>query len=76
MDWWLCFYYLLAQTILVTIAQNSTDFNSIRVLDAQQDERIRLECSMTSKFDAEEVDVESCFIRLNAFTSTGGESIF
>lgn len=51
------------------MTMNSTDLGHVRVLDAQQDERIRLECSVTSKFDAEEVDVESDFIRLNAFTS-------
>lgn len=36
----------------------------IRTIDAQQDERIRLECTVTSKSDAEEVCVESNFFLL------------
>ena len=75
MDSWL-YLYFFPHLFLLTMTMNSTDLGQVRVLDAQQDERIRLECSVTSKFDAEEVDVESYFFRLNAFTSTGGESTF
>ena len=73
MEWWSCFYFF-ANIFLVT---TTTDIGHVRALDAQQDERIRLECTVTSKLDAEEVCVEYRFLRLNAFTSpTGGESIF
>lgn len=41
-------------TITTTI---STDLSSLRSLDAQQDERVRLECTVTSKSDAEEVGI-------------------
>jgi hypothetical protein len=73
MDWWLQFYFF-ANVFLVIVT--TTDLGHIRTLDAQQDERIRLECTVTSKLDAEEVCVECHFIRLDAFTYTGGESIF
>lgn len=73
MDWWLCFYFF-ANILFITVTSN--DLGHVRTLDVQQDERIRLECSVTSKFDAEEVCVEYYFIRLNAFNSTGDESIF
>jgi hypothetical protein len=72
MDWWLWFYFFI-NLFLVTA---TTDTGHVRTLDAQQDERIRLECTVTSKLDAEEVCVECYFIRLNAFSYTGGESIF
>ncbi len=76
MDWWLCFY-VFANLFLITVTTNTTtDIGHIRTLDAQQDERIRFECTVTSKLDAEEVGVEYYFIRLNDFTSTGGKSIF
>jgi hypothetical protein len=76
MDWWLWFYFF-ANLFLVTVTRTTTtDIGHVRTLDAQQDERIRLECTVTSKLDAEEVGVECCFIRLNDFTSTGGKSIF
>jgi len=63
------------------LTTTSTDqFNGLlRSLDVQQDERIRLECTVTSKSDAEEVciSVEGYFIRLDdLILSTGGESIF
>jgi hypothetical protein len=74
MDWWLWFY-IFTILFLVTVT-TTTDIGHVRTLDAQQDERIRLECTVTSKSDAEEVCVEYDFIRLNAFTYTGGESIF
>ena len=74
MEWWSCLYFL-ANIFLVTTT--TTDIGHVRTLDAQQDERIRLECTVTSKLDAEEVCVEYYFLRSNAFTSpTGGESIF
>ena len=46
---------ILANIFLVTV---TADLGHIRTLDAQQDERVRLECTVTSKLDAEEVSVE------------------
>jgi hypothetical protein len=69
---WLWYYFLLS-TVLITVL---ADIGPVRTLDAQQDERIRLECTVTSKLDAEEVCVGYCFFRLNGFSYTGGESIF
>lgn len=71
MDWWL-YFYIFTNLILITF---TTNIGPIRTLDAQQDERVRLECTVTSKLDAEEVCVEYYFIRLNDFIYTGGESI-
>ncbi|CAF1425628.1 unnamed protein product [Adineta steineri] len=52
MDWFLWYYYyFFTSTFFVTIIAN-TDY--IHTVDAQQDERIRLECTVTSKLDAEE----------------------
>ncbi|CAF1169112.1 unnamed protein product [Rotaria sordida] len=50
MDW--CLYYHFLNIIFyVTINAN---IDHIRTIDVQQDERIRLECTVTSKLDAEE----------------------
>lgn len=62
MDYCLRFYlfsnfiYLLTLTTTSTTITTtiSTDLSSLRSLDAQQDERVRLECTVTSKSDAEE----------------------
>jgi hypothetical protein len=54
MDWWLWYYYLTSILFVTVIA----DLDNVRIIDAQQDERIRLECTVTSKIDAEEVRVE------------------
>ena len=73
MDRWLRYYFLSSIVLIPTIA----DGGHVRILDAQQDERVRLECTVTSKLDAEEVCREyRFFLRLNDFTFTGGASIF
>lgn len=63
MDWCLWYYFLTGIFYVTVIADNA----HIRTIDVQQDERIRLECTVTSKFDVEEVCVEYSFSRLNAF---------
>ncbi|CAF2984801.1 unnamed protein product [Rotaria socialis] len=50
MDWYL-WYYLFISPLYVTII---ADTSHIRTIDVQQDERVRLECTVTSKLDAEE----------------------
>ncbi|CAF0756451.1 unnamed protein product [Rotaria sp. Silwood1] len=50
MDWCLCYYFLTIIFYVTIIA----DIGHIRTIDVQQDERIRLECTVTSKLDAEE----------------------
>jgi hypothetical protein len=55
MDWCSWQWYFLASILLVTV---NADIGHIRTLDAQQDERIRLECTVTSKLDVEEVSVD------------------
>ena len=59
MDWWSWFYFFANLCLIIVTTTTTTTNNSyIRALDAQQDERIRLECTVTSKSDAEEVCVE------------------
>lgn len=48
MDWW----YFLLSIYFVTAA---ADIPRVHTLNVQQDERIRLECIVTTKQDAEEV---------------------
>lgn len=63
MDWWL-YFSIFINLFLLTIAH---DTGLVRKVDVQQDERIRLECTVTSKLDAEEVCVDCYFLRLNDF---------
>ena len=45
-------HYSLLNFLFVTVA---ADLDQVLILNAQQDERIRLECTLTSKADVEEV---------------------
>lgn len=49
---WLYWYLLLLKFIIIEVIANTAH---IRSVDAQQNERIRLECKLSSKLDAEEV---------------------
>lgn len=71
MDRW-SYCSILANVLLVAV---TADIGHIRTVDAQQDERVRLECTVTSKLDAEEVCVEYRFSRSTTFIPTGGKSI-
>lgn len=57
MDYCLWFYVFsnFVSVLTLTTTTISTDLNLLRSLDVQQDERIRLECTVSSKSDAEEV---------------------
>ena len=51
MDQW---YFLISLCFVTTTA----DIGHVLTVDVQQDERIRLECTVTSKLDVEEVSVD------------------
>jgi hypothetical protein len=52
MDEW---YFLISLFFVTTTA----DIGHVLTVDVQQDERIRFECELTSKIDAEEVSIQS-----------------
>ena len=52
MDCWSQYYMLTIITFLIIVIAETSH---IRTIDVHQDERIRLECIVTSKLDAEEV---------------------
>jgi hypothetical protein len=67
------YWFILANMFLAGVTAH---LNHIRTVDAQQDERIRLECTVTSKLDAEEVSCQQELFSLDfSATFTGGESI-
>ena len=72
MDWLVWYYFLISISFVTVIA----DTGHVKAIYGQQDERIRLECTVSSRLDAEEVCVEKYFIRSNAFMSIGGETTF
>ncbi len=49
-----CWYFFIIDIFFVSVIVN---IGHVLKLDAQQDERIRLECTLTSKADAEEVNL-------------------
>ena len=51
MNYW---YFFLINIFFVSVI---TDIDHVPTLDVQQNERIRLECILTSKSDAEEVNL-------------------
>ena len=50
MDWW----YFFISIFFVSV---TADIGRVHTLNVQQDERIRLECTLTSKKDAEAVNM-------------------
>ncbi len=50
MNYW--YYFIIINLFFVSI---TADIGHVLTVDVQQDERIRLECTLTSKTDAEEV---------------------
>jgi hypothetical protein len=61
MNYW---SFFLIHIFFFLITTNSGD---VPTLDVQQDERIRLECTLTSKSDAEEVNLLLKYIELHFF---------
>jgi len=51
MDWW--FFFISIFFVSVT-----ADIGRVHTLNIQQDERVRLECTLTSKKDAEGVNMK------------------
>jgi hypothetical protein len=59
-----CWYFFIIHIFFVSII---ADIGQVLRLDAQQDERIRLECTLTSKADAEEVNLTKNIFNLIYF---------
>lgn len=64
MDW----RYLLISTYFSLITANSRHVN---ILDVQENERVRLQCTVTSTKDAEEVSMKCLFTNLIYFIRVG-----
>jgi hypothetical protein len=59
MDWW--YFFLSIFFVSVT-----ADIGRVHTLNIQQDERVRLECTLTSKKDAEEVNMKLSFMETDS----------